>query len=115
MYTPSPFPGGNFGGLSQSTLQDITRSVPQGKYPNYPWAAQLESNPSLFANPYLMRGGAGLLALLAAKNSKKLIPGDHKTLEELLRRGSTGAAMGAPFGAPGMMVGGLANAALNIL
>jgi len=102
-------------GLPQSTLQDVTRSIPRGNYPTYPWGAQLESNPSLFANPYIMRGGAGLLALLAAKNSKKLVPGNHKTLEELLRRGSTGAAMGAPFGAPGMAVGALANSVLNIL
>lgn len=113
-------------GLPRPTLQALSRQVPQGKFPNNPWVAQLQRprapgmgmsragfSPNLSRG--MWRGAGGLAALLTAQAMPALIPGNGGQVERRLTDAAEGAAVGAAFGAPGMAIGGLANGLLGII
>lgn len=113
-------------GLPRPTLQQLTRNVPRGAFPNNPWVAQLQLprqpgmgqsragySPRLSRGAW--RGAGGIAALLAAQAVPHVIPGSGGVWERRLQDAAEGAALGSAFGAPGMAIGGLANGILGLV
>lgn len=98
--------------LPRQQLTQLVRAVPPGRFPTYPWATQLSSNPALSRG--LWRGVGGFGALAGGEALARLIPGDGR-MDDLARRAGRGAAVGSVAGWPGAAIGALVNSAFPIL